>query len=112
MIRINEDFLKNNYKQIIEDSLIKGYPVPSLLRDYLRSIDETYSRIGREIIQEQSDDAKEIFEKETFARDKAEFAIMYSTGNKREQDKFIRELHEKEFQDWLKLFPLYNGLIE
>ena len=114
MIKINEELLIRNYKEIQKECLLNGVLIPSLLLNYLNSIPKENKLSLREIEEIKSKLSDEIiskFEQESYNRDKEEYTIYHETRGLKKRKELIKELQEQEFNEWLKNFPQYNDLI-
>ena len=111
VIKINQEILNEKYNEILYESLTNGHVLPFLLLDYVVNVPNRYG-IRRDVLKKQSIEAREKCDEEAYARDKKEYSIYKENRNKQTRDKLIREFHEEEFNEWLKIFPQYEILIE
>lgn len=105
-MKINEDYLNQNYEEIWKTTNSNGIPLPYLLKNNIkdnpRELDITSLKL--------SDKTKEKLNEAYIERRRKETEIYRETKSEKKRRDLINKYMEEELTNWLKKFPQYNDL--
>ena len=107
-MKINTDYLNQNYEEIWEKKKKKGVPVPYILKDNVDKDKLTNTDIDKLNL---SKEIKDKLGEAYINRRKKETTIYRENKGVRKRQELIEEYMEDELIDWVKQFPQYKDVL-